>query len=272
MIHSPQGAGRPVRRRPTLTVLAVALLLAALLPGCTTLRAAAAAPGARPGVDVPSHPADDVAGQPLGVAPLGPPGTGGYTFLAVHPDLTPVAWDPCRPIHVVVRPDNEPPGGRSLLLSVLGELSAASGLRFVDDGSTAEGPDDLRSAYQPDRYGDRWAPVLVTWSSPAETGMLSDDVLGRAGPDPYGVGDDRRYVSGAAVFNAPLLATQITHGEDAKARAVLLHELGHLVGLGHVPDAFQVMFDTNSYPLARYHAGDLRGLALLGQGRCFGSP
>jgi len=247
-------------------------LVAGSLTGCTSLRAAAAAPGNRPGIDVPAHPADDLAPQPLGRPDLAPSGEGGYAFLVVHPDGSPVAWDPCRPIHVVVRPDGEPPGGRSLLLSVLGELSAASGLRFVDDGSTTEPPTPDRSPYQTSRYGDRWAPVLVTWSTPAETAMLSDQVLGRAGPDVYGTGADRRFVSGTAVFNAPLIAQQLTTGDAAKARAVLLHELGHLVGLGHVTDPFQVMYDTNSYPLARYHAGDLRGLELLGQGRCFDSP
>jgi hypothetical protein len=257
--------------RALIPVIALGLV-AGSLSGCATLRASAAAPGSRPGVDVPSHPADDLAPQPLGRPDLAPSGVGGYAFLAVHPDGSPVAWDPCRPIHVVVRPDGEPPGGRSLLLSVLGELSAASGLRFVDDGSTTEPPGADRSAYLKTRYGDRWAPVLVTWSSPTETTMLSDQVLGRAGPDSFGSGADRRFVSGTAVFNAPLIAQQLSTGDSAKARAVLLHELGHLIGLGHVSDPFQVMYNTNSYPLARYHAGDLRGLELLGQGRCFDSP
>ncbi len=247
-------------------------LLAGALSGCATLRSATAAPGSRPGVDIPSSRSGEVAAQPLGRPRLAPPGEGGYAFLASHPDGDPVAWDPCRPIHVVVRPDGEPPGARSLLVSVLGELSAASGLRFVDDGTTTEGPDPARRPYDRERYGDRWSPVLVTWSSAAETTMLTDDVLGLAGPDAYGVGAERRWVSGAAVFNAPLLAQQLRTGDDAKARAVLLHELGHLVGLGHVPDAFQVMHDTNSYPLARYHAGDRRGLERLGGGRCFDSP
>ncbi len=263
----------PWRGAARLATPLVALgLLAGSLSGCASLRAAAAAPGSRPGVDVPAHPAEDVARQPLGRPGLAPLGDGGYAFLATHPDGTPVAWDPCRPIHVVVRPDNEPPGGRSLLLSVLGELSAASGLQFVDDGSTRETPAQDRARYQRQRYGDRWAPVLVAWSSPAETPLLTDDILGVAGPDSYGSGPERRFVSGVAVFNAPLLAQQLSGGEGAKARAVLLHELGHLVGLAHVRDAFQVMYDTNSYPLARYHAGDLRGLELLGQGACFSSP
>jgi Matrixin len=256
----------PYRR----TVLALSLaILTCTLTACSALSAATALPGQRPGVDVPSRIPLEAARQPLGQPAIAPGGSGGYTFLVAHPDGSPVAFDPCRPVHVVVRPDGEPPGGRSLLLSVLGELSAATGLQFIDDGATTEGPDPERPAYQPERYGDRWAPVLVVWSSPAETTMLEANVLGRAGPDPFGTGADQRYVSGLAVFNAPALTDQLTHGDDEKARAVLLHELGHLVGLGHVTDPFQVMYDTNSYPLARYRAGDRRGLAELGLGRCF---
>jgi hypothetical protein len=250
--------------------LLVAVLLTGTLTSCAALSAASSPPGLRPGVDIPSRPPIEAASAPLGRPAIAPGGTGGYSFLATHPDGTPVAFDPCRPIHVVVRPNGEPPGGRSLLLSVLGDLSAVTGLQFLDDGLTMEGPDPARRAFQPERYGDRWAPVLVTWSDPAETSMLDARILGRAGPDPFGSGEDERYVSGMAVFNGPELTAQLSSGDDAKARAVLLHELGHLVGLGHVTDPFQVMYDTNSYPLDRYHAGDLRGLAQLGLGRCFG--
>ena len=257
------------RGRAAVVVAVLVGSVAVGLAGCGALRTAVAPPGQRPGVDVPSRSPLEAAAKPLGRPALAPAGTGGYAFLLTHPDGSPVAFDPCRPIHVVVRPDEEPPGGRALLLSVLGELSAATGLRFVDDGATDEAPSEQRAAYQPDRYGDRWAPVLVDWSSPAETPMLTDGILGRAGPDPYGGGSDTRYVSGMAVFNAPALRAKLTTGEDGKARAVLLHELGHLVGLGHVSDPFQVMYDTNSYPLARYQAGDLRGLELLGLGPCF---
>jgi hypothetical protein len=245
-----------------------ALFLLGALTGCAALGSATALPGARPGIDVPSRPGDRSA-APLGTPALAPAGQGGYAFLALHADGTPVTFDPCRPVHVVVRPDHEPQGGRDLLLRALGEVSAATGLQFVDDGATDEAPLADRAPYQRDRYGDRWAPVLVAWSTPAETAMLSDDVLGRAGPDAFGEGEQERFVSGLAVFNGPALDAQLRLGEDEHARAVLLHELGHLVGLGHVTDPYQVMFDTNAYPLSTYRAGDRRGLEQLGLGRCF---
>ena len=188
-----------------------------------------------------------------------------------HLDGSPVTWDPCRPIHYVIRPDGAPEGGDALVHWALGQISAATGLSFVDDGATNEAPSSERARFQPQRYGDRWAPVLVAWSDPVEWPQLKDGVLGRAGPVPFGLvdRDDERFVSGIAVFNGPELDLQLRTGQDNKARAVLLHELGHLVGLAHVTDPYQVMYPSNAYPLPSYRSGDRRGLALLGAGPCF---
>lgn len=260
-----------MRRSARTAAAAVVLLVIAATSSCSAVGLDnLSGSGLRPGVDVPSEPGA-VAAAPLGAPPPAPAGIGGYAFTMTAENGSPVAFDPCRAIRYVVRPDGQPENGLELLRWAFGQVTAATGLQFLEEGATTEAPSETRPAYQPDRYGDRWAPVLVAWSSAAETSLLADGVLGRAGPDTFGSteGGTMRFVSGLAVFNGAALDQQLRTGDDSKARSVLLHELGHLVGLAHVPDPYQVMFDTNAYPLASYRAGDLRGLEQLGRGPCF---
>lgn len=194
-----------------------------------------------------------------------------YAYLQTQPDgRTPVAWSPCRPVHYVVRPDGEPPGGGAVLDEAFSRLAAATGLVFVADGATTEGPSADRPAYQPDRYGDRWAPVLVTWSDPAEDARLADGVAGVAGPIALGaVGRPSVVVSGTVSLDAEQLGPLLDDPDGrAQARAVVVHELAHVVGLGHVDDPQQLMAPRTDPAVTDLQPGDLTGLALLGSGPC----
>ncbi len=51
------------------------------------------------------------------------------------------------------------------------------------------------------------------------------------------------------------------------ARAIVLHEFGHLVGLAHVHDRHELK-DREIKGLHDFGPGDLEGLAQLGRGRC----
>lgn len=51
-----------------------------------------------------------------------------------------------------------------------------------------------------------------------------------------------------------------------RLRTLLLHEIGHLAGLGHVSDPALVMSDWGSARHRTYSPGDLEGLAALGCG------
>jgi hypothetical protein len=195
-----------------------------------------------------------------------------YRFLMTQPGSTrPVAFDPCRAIHYVVRPRGGAASGMELLPQAFANLSAATGLQFVDDGLTDEPPTAGRSNFLPERYGDRWAPVLIAWSTPDEYPELSGPVIGVASSEPVSVQDDQRaLVSGQVVLDTEQLADvlRFTSGR-AVAVATITHELGHLVGLGHVDDPRQLMYPSARPLVSTFGRGDLTGLAALGAGRCF---
>ena len=244
-------------------------------------------PFIQPPSDVP--PADAAESAPLtdyptpgreeAAAPLGRPApvpatSAAYAFLDTGEDGQPVKYDPCRPIHYVTRAANSPAAGPELIQQAIAAVSRATGLVFIDDGATMEAPSAGRESYQPDRYGDRWAPVLIAWETTAEDPSFTeledgDTILGRGGSEAVSIGDtDFTYVSGQLALNAPALKSLIEQEGPAQARGTIEHELGHVVGLDHVQDPTQLMNPSDAAGLNSYQAGDLNGLALLGQGEC----
>ena len=57
-------------------------------------------------------------------------------------------------------------------------------------------------------------------------------------------------------------------GGQQLVRAVVLHELGNLVGLGNVTAVDQLMNPQIQTGVTDFGAGDLTGLASLGKGTC----
>jgi hypothetical protein len=179
-------------------------------------------------------------------------------------DGRPGRWDPCAPVRYVVNPTWAPQTGRADLVEALRRISAVSGLRFVDDGDTDETPSLDRPAYQPDRYGARWAPLLVTWAPPSSTDVgigggtkgvaLTVAVPGEAGPS---------ILSGQVVLDAEQRLPS-GFGPGSTEGEVLLHELAHAVGLGHVDDPTQVMYYRTTNSDSEFGAGDRAGLTALG--------
>jgi hypothetical protein len=205
-----------------------------------------------------------------------PPGKGGFTFENVQADRrTPVGWDPCRPVRYVVR-GTAPAGAERIVAEAVAQIGEAAGLRFDFVGRTDEEPVARRAPYQPERYGKRWAPVLVAWSTPTQTPALAGDTMGLGGawrfPEPTERGWGRQaYVTGSVVLDRPQFVEMLSASRPeaaAVARAVVVHELGHVLGLAHVTERRELMYPETQPEVTSLRAGDRRGLAALGRVPC----
>ena len=105
---------------------------------------------------------------PLSRPPEVTPGVGSHAFAMTQPGdgSRPVTYSPCREVAVVVNDALAQPGSAGLVEEALAEVSAATGLRLVLEGTTDEPAAERRELRIPERYGDRWAPALVAWTTP----------------------------------------------------------------------------------------------------------
>jgi Matrixin len=282
--RAPQPPPRRRRGAGLLGLLAVLLVVggslgAAVLTGLVPWPWDRAAPaGLAPDSSVPvaaptdrPTPGADASRSPRGVPPPAPGGGGTHEFSLLQADgVTPVAYDPCRVVHYVIRPDGSPAGGEEMVHAAVARLARVTGLVFVYDGPTDEAPTPEREPFLPDRYGDRWAPVLVAWETEEQNPELVGDVVGQAGSLAVSLGEGPRvYVTGTVSLDAGQFPEILAQGDGAAtASGIVLHELGHLVGLDHVPDESQLLYPETVRGVTDFADGDLTGLARLGQGAC----
>ncbi len=189
---------------------------------------------------------------------------GSYEFMATQPvnPQVPVTYSPCKEIVIVENDAIAPDGTDGLLEDAVSEVARLTGLEMRVAGSTGEEPvaDQTRGERQ---------PVLVAWTTPERIPELAGDVAGLGGSTSVRQGGDFRvrYVSGQVALDAPQLGDILDRDGPAAVEAVILHELGHLVGLAHTEDATQLMHAENVGRID-FGVGDRTGLTILGQGGC----
>lgn len=151
----------------------------------------------------------------------------------------PVTWPRCAALTVAVNPANAPSSWQADVSGALRELSQATGLRFR---STVRGSGDITV---------EWTSTLL-----APAGSTHD----KAGLT-YFV--SRSTLQGAQIATANIeVSTSLTGGGGPRGELpVLLHELGHAVGLGHY--AGPVVMHPVDQGYSSYQSGDLAGLAKL---------
>lgn len=181
---------------------------------------------------------------------------------------SPVTYDPCRVLWIRIDTSGVDVGveplALELILSALREVSAATGLRLQHDTSTDRSR--WRTTSQPNRGAE---PVLISFATSSEVSELEGRVAGVGGSTSVTRDGIRTYVSGQVTLDAQAFDRWLSEPAFVdSARAIVLHELGHLVGLGHVQDPGELMNVLTTGQLD-FGPGDRRGLAELGQGHCF---
>ena len=175
----------------------------------------------------------------------------------------PVGWDPCAEIRYRINPAGEPPGGRRLVEEAIRRVSAATGLAFADEGETQERPfpGGVRLFGRPD-------PVVIGWGDDAEYTDLAGHVAGVGGAvAERAPGGHLTFVSGSVVLDVEAFTPAAVAEQPRVMEAIVLHELAHVVGLGHVDEPMELMYADNTGQV-ELGPGDREGLARLGSLPC----
>ncbi|MFI7587220.1 matrixin family metalloprotease [Spongisporangium articulatum] len=210
---------------------------------------------------VASH-AEAVAVTPKRLLPKVPLSTeGSYKFIHRISKTKPVTWDPCRTVKIYVNPANGPSDAVSLVKYGAARLRATTGIDFRYAGQTKK---SQKRAMKGARDG-----VWVGFHTESSDRTLAGATVGYAGDDVDGATKaDAKYYKGAVVLESETFKTLRAYRQTSIARAIVMHEFGHIAGLDHVNDPHQLMYPETTRDQLTYGGGDLRGLALLGRGTC----
>ncbi|WP_195210410.1 matrixin family metalloprotease [Actinomarinicola tropica] len=191
-----------------------------------------------------------------------------YEFVALQADgRAPVTYSSCRPIRIEVNPRTMPPGAEGVVEEAVDVMAELTGLELVIEGETSRAPSDITLV---------WSPVLIAWSDPEETPLLDGRTIGIGGSTSQGRGVGGKvevFLTGQVALDGPELADVLDEEDDGRSlvRAVVMHELGHVLGLDHVDDPSQLMHHDN-LGVVEPGSGDRAGLWRLGQGPCIEGP
>jgi hypothetical protein len=207
-----------------------------------------------------------------------------YSFLFVSQDgCQPARFNPCAPIRYALNRAQATDADVADLNEALAKVTEATGLQFQFAGTST---DDPRGVSRPVRASDgsiSWPPVLIGWSHlgtgevlrPRTTGTTAPSAAGVVGGGGRPVVVDNVITTGNLVLNLDAVTDTDTHdpvphgfGPGVNWGRIMMHELAHVIGLGHVGSRTSIMNETltqQTISSAQWGVGDQIGLRHLGK-------
>ncbi|GAB4004806.1 matrixin family metalloprotease [Nocardioides ultimimeridianus] len=166
-------------------------------------------------------------------------------------------WDPCGVVTWRFTPGGYA-GSLRTVKAAIRKVSSATGLRFAYRGTTH------RVAFR-DGAPSAGVDLLISWATPRQVPSLAGSEVGSAlSTTGYG----GYYDDGELALDR---TAHLRHGFHSSGAVdwgqVMLHELGHVVGLRHVGSRSEIMYPDTTRRTHRYGAGDLAGLRAVGARR-----
>ncbi len=188
---------------------------------------------------------------------------GSYKFLTIQPGThdMPVTYDSCQTLHYVINVAGAPARFRDgrFIRDAVDEISQVSGLRFHYDGLS-------NLDYRTRNY--QAGPILFSFNVLPDAPKYGDAVA-IGGSDTLVRAGRKVYSTGAVTFRRDAFETIAGRpGGEIEAKAIALHELGHVLGLDHVQDENEIMYPSEGHT-DDLGPGDRIGLRILGSGPCY---
>ena len=190
-------------------------------------------------------------------------------------------FNPCQTLRYQVNAAQVPPSALGIVQATMAQISAASGIKMKYVGSSSYTP------FTTKKLPKRKADLTIAWANNGQVTQFAQGVAVGLGGElrAYYARDSagRRAVmtdQAGVTLQTESYNTLFTEANESgpanpPVSRLILHEVGHALGLRHAPASDQVMYYTQWTPEAdglvhaRYGAGDLAGLKKVGlQGGC----